>query len=259
LTLSKNSVVGEPQVFFDPGLLKGSSRVDSIAVYQDSATLLDVQGATVYELDIPSKKGQIVAGGSTYTGGKFIAAHGDDIYVFVGGEIVGADVKQSQEWKSISAMTAYGGNLYLLDTGASRIWKYVATEKGFSTIGEYLNPDTFVDLANATSMAIDGAVWVGTSDGNIIRFVQGRQETFNPQGVDPAISGRVLVYTSDAIKNLYFLEAGQKRVVVLDKDGVYLGQYVWQGELVPTELVVSEEDGKILLLASGKVYSLELK
>src|SRR3989344_6087178 len=170
-----------------------------------------------------------------------------------------AVVKKSDEWKNIAALTAYGGNLYLLDSGASRIWKYVATENGFSKISEYLNPDIFVDFSGATSMAVDGTVWVGTSDGKILRFVGGRQETFAPQGVDPAFSASLTIYTSDEEKNLYVLDASNKRVVMLNKEGVYLGQYTWQDDFVPTQLVVSEIQKKILLLGSGKLYSLDLK
>lgn len=265
LTLAKNQIVAEPQVFFDPGLLKGGSRADAIALYEEQAMVLDSQG-TVYALDVSSKNSQIVAGGNAYIGAKLAAIHGESIYILVGDEITAirdkkssSAVRKTNEWKKISVMTAYAGNLYLLDSGASRIWKYIAAENGFSNLSEYLNPDTFVDLSGATSMAIDGAVWVGTSDGNILRFVQGRQETFSPQGVDPAFAGRVLVYASDSTKNLYVLEPAAKRVVVLDKEGMYLGQYIWQTELAATSLAVSESNGKILALADGKLYSLDLK
>ncbi|MEK7065543.1 MAG: hypothetical protein AAB961_00995, partial [Patescibacteria group bacterium] len=129
----------------------------------------------------------------------------------------------------------------------------------FSKQSEYLNPDTFVDFSQGTSMAIDGTIWVGTSDGKILRFVGGRQETFAPQGVEPAFIGSLVIYTNDEAKNLYVLDSTNKRVVVLDKDGVCMGQYVWQGDLAPTQLVVSEARRKILLLAGGKLYSLDLK
>ena len=239
-------------------------------MYEKVAVLLDTESPTVYQLDIFSKNGQIVAGGAAYTGSKLAAIHGETIYVLVSKGINAVRIRdkkttptvveEADEWKTIAAMTAYGGNLYLLDTGASRIWKYVATESGFSKLSEYLNPDTFVDLSKATNMAIDGTVWIGTSDGKILRFIQGRQETFAPQGVEPQFSGSLLVYTNDETKNLYILDNSNNRVVTLDKDGVYLGQYVWQGDfLMPTQLIVSETLKKILLLAGGKLYSLDQK
>ena len=269
LKLSKNSVSQEPVLFYDAGLLKQGSTIGSVGIYERVAALLDTASPTVYQLDIISKNGQIVAGGAAYTGGKLIAIHGETIYVLGSGGINTVRVSdkkstpnivtKAEEWKSIGSFAAYGGNLYLLDTAASRIWKYTAGENGFSKIGEYLNPDTFVDFSQGTSMAIDGTIWVGTSDGKILRFVGGRQETFAPQGVEPAFIGSLVIYTNDEVKNLYMLDSTNKRVVVLNKDGVYMGQYVWQGDLAPTQLVVSEARRKILLLAGGKLYSLDLK
>jgi sugar lactone lactonase YvrE len=149
--------------------------------------------------------------------------------------------------------------LYLLDTQKSRIWKYVATDTGFSDTREYLNPDTLPDLGRASSMAIDGSVWIGTADGKIMKFTQGKPDTFTPQGVDPAFGANLTVYTSDTTTNLYVLDGANKRVVVLDKDGTYLAQYAWQEDVTPTQLAVSEEQKKIYLLAAGQLFAITLK
>lgn len=276
LKLSKNSVSQEPVLFYDAGLLKEGSTIGSVGIYEGVVVLLDTASPTVYQLDSTSKNGQIVAGGAAYTGSKLVAIGGETIYVLTGEGInavrmsdkktIPQVVGKTDEWVIISAIASYGGNLYLLDTGASRIWKYVATDsavpagrQGFSKLSEYLNPDTFIDFSQGTSMAIDGTIWVGTSDGKILRFIDGRQDTFVPQGVEPAFGGLLALFTSERTKNLYVLDGTNKRVVVLDKDGIYLGQYVWQGNLAPTQLVVSEVSRKILLLAGGKLYSLDLK
>ena len=92
-----------------------------------------------------------------------------------------------------------------------------------------------------------------------MRFTQGRQETFIPTGVEPELGRNLFVYTSDTAKNIYLLDQDNKRVVVLDKDGLYLAQYLWEGTLKPTQIVVSEQQKKILLLAEGKIYALDLK
>jgi hypothetical protein len=68
-----------------------------------------------------------------------------------------------------------------------------------------------------------------------------------------------VVYASDEIKYLYVLDRENKRVVMLEKDGTYLSQYVWESVLAPTHMVVSESLKKILLVADGKIYALELK
>ena len=100
---------------------------------------------------------------------------------------------------------------------------------------------------------------MGTNLGKIFRFTQGRENTFSPQGVDPKFSGPVRVYTNDDLKRVYVLDSSQKRVVVLEKDGVYAAQYEWKTSLSPLDIAVSEEKRKILLLHDGKIFSIDLK
>jgi DNA-binding beta-propeller fold protein YncE len=108
-------------------------------------------------------------------------------------------------------------------------------------------------------MAIDGSVWLGTSNGKILRFTQGKENTFVSKGVDPTFGTKLAVYTSDNAKNVYVLDSQNNRVVVLDKEGMYLSQYRWKDAVTPSNLVVSEEEKKILLLSGGKIYSIDLK
>lgn len=269
LTLALHSVKGEPQVFYDAGLLKQGSTISDLNLFEDTLVLLDTTIRGVYSVAVSSKTGQVVGGGDGLKGLHLVAIHGGDIFVLTGSGIakIGLSDKKTKAdivpndvgWGSIGSMVAYGGNLYLLDSAKGRIWKYVATDNGFSERREYLNPDTFTDFTKATSMAIDGSVWVGTADGKLLRFVQGAQQTFVPQGVEPGFGATLVVYTSDDTKNLYVLDSDNKRVVVLDKDGTYLAQYVWEGAAHPTRLLVSEQAKKILLLSEGKLYSLDLK
>lgn len=269
LTIAMQVHRKEPELFYDLSFLKAQATISSLGQNSDSIALLDVRVPTVAILTIPAKNGRVVAGGESYKGAKFLTMHGDNVFVFVEGGIHRASVRESKttplvvkkdsQWGSIASMVSYGGNLYLLDTGNSRIWKYVATETGFSETREYLNPDTLPDLSQATGMAIDGGVWVGTREGRIAHFVQGREETFAPRGVEPSLGKTLVVTTTEEDKNLYVLDGDNKRVVVLDKDGVYLAQYVWTGNLAPTQLVVWEKLKLILLLADGKLYSVELK
>lgn len=269
LTIAMQVHREEPVLFYDLSLLKENAAISSIGQGSDTVALLDSHALTVATLAFSSQKGTIIAGGTSYKGAKLLAMHGDGVYVFVDvgihrasvreGKTTASVVKKDERWGNIGAVVSYGGNLYLLDAGKSRIWKYVATETGFSETREYLNPDTLPDLSQATGMAIDGSVWVGTRDGKILHFVQGREETFAARGVEPSLGKTLTIATAEEDKNLYVLDSDNKRVVVLDKDGVYLAQYVWTGNLVPTQLVVSEKLKLMLLLADGKLYSMELK
>ena len=79
------------------------------------------------------------------------------------------------------------------------------------------------------------------------------------QGLDEPLGGQTMIYIDDTTKNLYILDADKKRVVVVDKDGVYQAQYHWQEEAEITDLVVSEALKKMLLLSHGTIYGIDLK
>jgi len=258
-----------PELFFDMGLLKKDAIAFDIALFENTIGILDARGKTAYTLGVASKNSTIVGGGQAFEGALCVAAYGDKLYVWTPGgvhEIRLSDQKTgvnivpaSSEWGTVADMSAFGGNLYLLDTQKSRIWKYVATEKGFSTIFEYLNPDTLPDLSHATNMAIDGSVWLGTNTGSILRFTSGKENSFTPQGVDMPLGKNLRVYTHDDAKMVYVLDTANSRVVVFDKEGLYISQYMWKPGFVPTGLVVAEGAGKLFLLADGKIYAVDLK
>ena len=258
----------EPALFYDLSFLKASASISSLGQNSETVALLDNRGPTVATVGIPAKNGRIVAGGESFRGAALLAMHGDNTYVLVEGGIhrisregktTSLIIKKDDQWGTIASFISYGGNLYLLDTGKSRIWKYIATDVGFSETREYLNPDTLPDLNLATGMAVDGGVWVGTRDGKVLHFIGGKEESFVPRGVEPSFGKTLVVATTEEDKNLYVLDSDNKRVVVLDKDGVYLAQYVWTGALTPAQIVASEKLKLILLLDGGKLYSVELK
>lgn len=269
LTQSMQVSQVKPDLFFDASLVKKGATITSVGLEGTTMGLVDTATQTVYSLDVTSKNAQVLGGGSAYSGLSYAAIHGTNVFVLVDGGVNAVSVtdkktvpfvvKKDPQWGTIRALESFGGNLYLLDTTKSRIWKYVSTDTGFSDLKEYLNPDTLPDLSHATSLAIDGSVWLGTSDGQILKFTQGKVDTFNPQGVSPALGNNLLVYTSDTVANIYVLDSQNKRVVVLAKDGTYTSQYVWTDSLTPTQFVVSEDQKKIYLLAGGKLYSIGLK
>jgi hypothetical protein len=269
LTRAMHVVKETPELFFDAALVKPGASISDMSYFEGKFGLLDGRGKTVFSLDAANKNGIIVGGGESFANPTQVAAYGDKLYVLTDTGITAirlSDKKavpnvipKAPEWGTIMDMEDFGGNLYLLDSTKSRIWKYVATEKGFTELREYLNPDAFPDLGRSVSMAIDGSVWLGTLDGKVNRFTTGKENTYAVQGLDTSLGRRVMAYVDDTAKSVYFLDSTNYRVVVFDKDGFYLGQYVWDNGMLPQGIAVSEELKKIFLLADGKIYAMVMK
>ena len=269
LTIALKKYTVTPEPFYDVSLLKKNARADSFGLSGDTLVLVDRAGQTVYAVNVETKNGQALAGGNFLAGATTADAGGEMVYVYAAGGIYKLPLagkpsenpimKVDDAWGTIFRLIAFGGNIYLLDTTKSRIWKYVATETGFTERREYLNPDTLPDLSKATGIAIDGSVWVSALDGKIYKFTQGKEQTFLPVGVEPQFASPLVLYTSDDAVNLYVLDPSNNRVVALDKEGVYIAQYAWEATLKPTDIAVSEKQKKILLLSDGVVYAFDLK
>ena len=276
LTRSMHITKVTPSVFYDVSLLKQGAAATELSLFEDTMGVLDMNGKTVFAVGASSKSGSVVGGGDTLTKVSHIAVYGDKVYVWTPNGIsmirlsdqktVPNVIPASSEWGTISQMVAFGGNLYLLDTQKSRIWKYVATDKGlpagrqgFSELFEYLNPDTLPDLSKTTNMAIDGSVWLGTTTGTIMRFTSGKENPYVMQGADTPLGANLEVSTDDSTKMVYVLDADHHRVVVFDKDGLYMSQYVWENTLRVTEIAASESLHTLFLLADGKLYSVTLQ
>ena len=257
-----------PELFFDVSLLKTGSVISTFNFYEDTMVFLDTNNKTVFTLALSSKNGQIVGGGGTLDGSEYVAIHGARVYVFTpeGVHVVNLSdksikplvIKKATDWISIKAMTAFGGNIYLLDQGKGRIWKYVATASAFSDIREYLNPDFFPDLSKTTNLTIDGSVWLGTTTGSVMRFTQGKEDVFIPKGVDPPFGNTLMVFTDDNCTNVYVLDSENHRVVVLEKDGMYTSQYKYPSTFTTSAIAASEKLGKLFLFSDGKLYTVPL-
>ena len=273
-----------PEAFFDVALVKEGTSISSMSLWEDSLIALDTKNATVFSVTLPSKNGSVI-GGPEFAGGAIsTSSNGTVAYVLTDSGInaitakskvgVSGVIKKQTEWGDVREIVAFGGNLYILDVGKSRIWKYVGTDAPsgsasastktspgmtFTELREYFNPDVYPDLTGSTSLAIDGFVWLGGAEGAVRKFAGGREEVFTLTGVEPSLSEETRIYTDDTLEHLYILEEKTKRVVVTDKDGIYTAQYRFPDTLAPTSLAASEKNGIILLLSDGKLYGIPIR
>lgn len=169
-----------------------------------------------------------------------------------GGESLGAP----------AAVASYFGNFYILDPQINALLRYLPTVDGYSNPPQsYFLVDNPVDLTNAVDMAIDGAVYILHRDGRIDKFLSGQQVDLNVTGLDKPFNNPVAIYTApdESIHHLYVADAGNQRIVQLNKDGSFVRQFKPRpGEAVTfanlQDVFVDEIGGRIFILDSNNFY-----
>ena len=264
---SRASILGEyrqdPQVFVDLSLLSDGFRGDKIVAGGGKAYVLDINGKRIASAEEDTKKSEVVAGPDQISDSQEVAAYEDRVFVLSSSGISEVGAKSSKvvnkDWSGSALIYAYTGNIYVIDKSASKIYRYSGTETGFGAKQDWLSTDVTADFSKVINWVIDGTIWLLSSSGKISRFSGGSAQDFIISGIYPQLTNPTAIYTDIDAKGLYILEPSQNRVVVLDKNGSYVAQYVSSKISEATGLVVSEADKRIILLAGAKLYSLDIK
>jgi hypothetical protein len=161
-----------------------------------------------------------------------------------------------------AAVDSYFGNFYILDPPANKLWRYIPTADGYSAAPESYFPDNQpIDLTSSVDLAIDGAVYVLYKDGRISKFEGGQPVGFNVTGLDKPFSNPVAIFTApnESVQHVYVADAGNRRVVQLNKDGGFVRQFKpREGEGVSfadlQDIFVDEIGGRLYILDSNNLY-----
>ena len=135
--------------------------------------------------------------------------------------------------------------------------KWRASGDDFGTRTNWIKDKGEADLTKATSLTIDGNIYIATEQGQIYKFFTGNKEDFNLATIEPTLSGITKLYTSPDMDRIYILESNSKRIVVVNKEGAFVAQYLF--DLLDQNISDFIIDGKTLYLTAGsKVYQAEL-
>ena len=133
----------------------------------------------------------------------------------------------TEGWVLPVAVAGYAGNLYILDPQAGQILRYVASPDGYTTPPEHYFPPQLKDmLAGGIDMAVDGFIYVLYADGTVRKFEGGAPSPFEITGIDRPLSNPTAIYTGPdhLVRFVYIADAGNQRIVQLDKDGRFVRQ-----------------------------------
>lgn len=160
----------------------------------------------------------------------------------------------------VSAIRLYNDNLYMLDSSNSRLLKSKASTAGFDAPQSWIKSRKDADLSQAIDIALDGNIYALTSAGRIYKFFAGNQVDFTLGPIEPPISDAKKIKTNLDSAYIYILDNAGKRIVVIDKNGKFSRQFVF--DTLPaaiTDFQVDEKGGTLYLISADKVYQIAIK
>jgi hypothetical protein len=164
-------------------------------------------------------------------------------------------IENSDDWASPLGIATYQGNMYVLDA-EDAVLKYTPGSSGFGKSSYFKSP--VPDMSNATSIAIDGSVWILFKDGNIAKYTRGVSDGYKIKGLDKPMRNATRIVTNTDSESVYVLDPSNSRIVEFDKSGNFQTQYTADILKNAKEIDVNEADGKILVLSGGKFYEILL-
>ncbi|MBI3290143.1 hypothetical protein HYZ78_01975 [Candidatus Microgenomates bacterium] len=282
ISLSSNlpKILGEytinPSILIDLGLAKEGFSTTAASTTGERILVLDRQMHVILTFDFEGGSMQALAGADMIPEARLIATDGRVALVLDGLRIARITIENQPSvrslvlpegnWGRILTMGTYGGSLYLVDDVKNQIWKYSSSVERIGEGEPWLNPSTpdgrsgqETSLDGTISIAIDGSLWLLDREGEIDRFVQGKEVAFRISELEKGLADPKVIVTDQDSQNLYVLDSGNRRIVVVGKDGKYKSQYIWDKLGEASSIAVSEEKKKILIFLGPKVYETELK
>lgn len=253
-------------LFLDLDLVKSGFKANWMSLSGTNLLLLDPNSDTLVSIDSAKKSHKILAGKEQLGEGDF-ATLANFAFVYSSKGVLRVDssskvttvAKADKDLTGAVDIAGFGSNVYLLAKGGNQIWKYTATSDGYSDKKEYLGSGVKADFADSRRMQIESSVYILKANGQILRYTRGTTDSFNLTGLDQGLKDPKSFFTSSDVENLYILDSGNSRLVVVDKKGAYKAQYQGDKFAQATDMVADEKGKKVYLLDGSKIYSMDLK
>lgn len=168
-------------------------------------------------------------------------------------------IEEGDSNRQTTLIEAFASYVYVLNPEKRNIYRYSRQESGFSEPIGWVSGSARFSYDQVTSWSIDGDIWIATREGKVHKLSSGTEQNFNIVGLSEPITGSIMLFTHDALANVYLLEADQQRLIVLNKQGEFLKQVKSTSLASTTALFVSEERQTAYATSGSIVYEINLE
>jgi hypothetical protein len=163
---------------------------------------------------------------------------------------------------SAKRLRSFDGKLYALDPNAQQIMKYEPQGNGFPAAPTPYFGQALPDLAKATDMAIDGNIYLALSDGRLLKFNEGKPDSFEIRGLGEPLHEPTIVAVDQNVQDssVYVFDAALKRIVQFRPDGLFVRQFRADGNLFAglQDILVDEQNNRLYVVSQDALYTVML-
>lgn len=161
-------------------------------------------------------------------------------------------VKPITESKPIIDLAHYRDRLYVLSATEQQIYRYNGGPS-FTNPSPWVNGNADI-LSNATSIIIDGNVYVLTKDGSIHKYNRGVQQNWSAKPIYGETEGMIKLVSPVSSDYLYALDSERNRVVMWQKsDGKLINQFAFPDLDAIIDFDVRADDQIMYLLTNSEI------
>ena len=164
-------------------------------------------------------------------------------------------ITNNYKTQSGNISATYLGYVYAIKS--NEMLKYTPSESAL----QEANWGTSDDFKDAKSMSVAYSIFLLNSNGEVVVYTSGNKGEFEITGLETPLSNPNEVVTYVDFENVYVSDSGNKRVVVLEKDGKFVKEIKsttgkdWDDL---KNIGVSDDEKKMFVLSGSKVYEVSL-
>lgn len=249
----------EPSVFYDVKMADSNVSPSDIEVIDEVIVVSDGTAGTLYFSDINSPKFAVVPG-QTYAGVRDLVKYGEMLGFFdnEGFKVydpINQEVTASYAASDLGPSTTYLEFVYALSSG--KLTKY--TKEGTALDGT-LWTESLV-ASDILDMGIDQSIYAITTDSEMVKFTTGELDDFDVVGLDKAMSNPKKIVVDVDLEYIYVVDAGNNRILVLNKQGALMKQLKLKNEADWGDLrsiAINYNETKAFVVNGTKVYEVDL-
>ncbi len=165
------------------------------------------------------------------------------------------DIAYSSPKVSITDITVYNRRLYSLDAENSQIYRHDSTKNGFGQGKEWIKDGT--PIKDGEELTIDGDMFV-LQRGKLVKFTSGVSQPFDIPSLNQDIGSGASIWSYTDLRYLYILDSGNKRLIILNKDGTLKEQLASSVFIRPLGLVVDEASNLAYAIDNNRLLKITL-